>query len=281
MSDASQGPGWWMASDGKWYPPSAPPVATRPPVPVYGYASLAQSTNGLAVASFVLSLLWIGGLGSLLAVIFAISARRSIMRSGGREGGDGLAIAGLVIGILGILGSVWFYTTLATLDHGVREVLQQAATPHVGALGHTFNVSSADNGSASTTVTVYSVSYPVDDSRGQPDPMAGKEYAVADIQVCAGSSGSQSGPDGSFFNLLFQDGQSAGLASTPYPKQPDLGGFNSIPANGCVRGFLTFEIASGTTPTEAQYWPDPFHNYEWTLQIPKEVAEGTVTRGRP
>jgi len=23
MSDASQGPGWWLASDGKWYPPDA------------------------------------------------------------------------------------------------------------------------------------------------------------------------------------------------------------------------------------------------------------------
>ena len=34
MSDASQGPGWWLASDGKWYPPEskvlAPPL---PPVP--------------------------------------------------------------------------------------------------------------------------------------------------------------------------------------------------------------------------------------------------------
>ncbi len=25
MSDTSQGPGWWMASDGKWYPPEAHP----------------------------------------------------------------------------------------------------------------------------------------------------------------------------------------------------------------------------------------------------------------
>ena len=25
MSDASQGPGWWQASDGKWYPPEAAP----------------------------------------------------------------------------------------------------------------------------------------------------------------------------------------------------------------------------------------------------------------
>jgi len=25
MSDVSQGPGWWMASDGKWYPPESAP----------------------------------------------------------------------------------------------------------------------------------------------------------------------------------------------------------------------------------------------------------------
>lgn len=33
MSDSSQGPGWWLASDGKWYPPSGavPPVPPGPP----------------------------------------------------------------------------------------------------------------------------------------------------------------------------------------------------------------------------------------------------------
>ncbi|HUI03652.1 MAG TPA: RDD family protein [Acidimicrobiales bacterium] len=35
MSDVSQGPGWWMASDGKWYPPERHPdyVAPAPPPP--------------------------------------------------------------------------------------------------------------------------------------------------------------------------------------------------------------------------------------------------------
>lgn len=28
MSDVSQGPGWWLASDGKWYPPHTAPQAT-------------------------------------------------------------------------------------------------------------------------------------------------------------------------------------------------------------------------------------------------------------
>ena len=31
MSDTSQGPGWWLASDGKWYPPSAAPGNSSPP----------------------------------------------------------------------------------------------------------------------------------------------------------------------------------------------------------------------------------------------------------
>lgn len=32
MSDVSQGPGWWLASDGKWYPPYAVP-SPSPPFP--------------------------------------------------------------------------------------------------------------------------------------------------------------------------------------------------------------------------------------------------------
>ena len=40
MSDVSQGPGWWQASDGKWYPPqpAAPAPPPPPPPPVYGQA---------------------------------------------------------------------------------------------------------------------------------------------------------------------------------------------------------------------------------------------------
>lgn len=31
MSDQSQGPGWWLASDGKWYPPESAPASAPPP----------------------------------------------------------------------------------------------------------------------------------------------------------------------------------------------------------------------------------------------------------
>jgi hypothetical protein len=63
-----------------------------------------QGTNGMAVASFVLSLLWIWGLGSLLAVVFGVIGRRQTSETG--QGGSGLATAGLVIGIVGLVGAV-------------------------------------------------------------------------------------------------------------------------------------------------------------------------------
>lgn len=51
MSDSSQGPGWWQASDGKWYPPEShpnysappPPGPTLPPAPTLPPTTPAQS----------------------------------------------------------------------------------------------------------------------------------------------------------------------------------------------------------------------------------------------
>ena len=45
MSDTSQGPGWWLASDGKWYPPEAAPPPPPPPSPLGGH----EPGNSLAV----------------------------------------------------------------------------------------------------------------------------------------------------------------------------------------------------------------------------------------
>ena len=63
-----------------------------------------QSTYGLAVASMVLGLLWLFWIGSLLALIFGYAALHQIKQSGGRESGRGMAIAGVVLGWLGLPG---------------------------------------------------------------------------------------------------------------------------------------------------------------------------------
>jgi hypothetical protein len=57
-------------------------------------------TNGLAIASLVLGLLWLWGIGSILAIIFGVVAKNQIDQSGGMQQGRGLAIAGIVLGIV-------------------------------------------------------------------------------------------------------------------------------------------------------------------------------------
>ena len=82
--------------------PTAPP---SPPMGVYQPSPgpmrpAAQTTNGLAIASLVLSILGFFGIGSLLGIIFGYKARREIRESRGYQSGDGLALAGIIIGFV-------------------------------------------------------------------------------------------------------------------------------------------------------------------------------------
>ena len=79
-----------------------PPQQSYPPPPQYqpGPVQPRPKNNGFAVASLVLSLLWLFWLGSLLAVIFGHIALSQIKKSG--ELGYGFAIAGLVLGYIGL-----------------------------------------------------------------------------------------------------------------------------------------------------------------------------------
>jgi len=48
MSDVSNGPGWWQASDGKWYPPQEQPSSEAPTPP----SSAAPASTPKAASSF-------------------------------------------------------------------------------------------------------------------------------------------------------------------------------------------------------------------------------------
>ena len=132
MSDTSQGPGWWLASDGNWYPPelwtgppqsgpafpqgapSASPGQTGAaptgapyggPIQPEGYSPYApygvpvKRNNGLAIASLVCSCAgFVLFIPAVLGIVFGFVARSQIRRSGGTQGGDGLAIAGIIVG---------------------------------------------------------------------------------------------------------------------------------------------------------------------------------------
>jgi hypothetical protein len=49
----------------------------------------------------VLGILWLYGVGSVLAIIFAAVAKKNINQSNGWVTGGGMATAGLVLGIIG------------------------------------------------------------------------------------------------------------------------------------------------------------------------------------
>jgi len=77
----------WAASNQPIYP-LVQPVATK--------------TSGLAIASMVLGILWLYWVGSVLAVIFGHVALSQINKSGGTQQGRGMAIAGIVLGWVGV-----------------------------------------------------------------------------------------------------------------------------------------------------------------------------------
>jgi hypothetical protein len=60
------------------------------------------TTSPMAIGSLVLSLLWLGGIGSVGAVVLGHMSKREIARSQGRQSGANLATAGLVIGYVGL-----------------------------------------------------------------------------------------------------------------------------------------------------------------------------------
>ncbi|HVB93888.1 MAG TPA: DUF4190 domain-containing protein [Acidimicrobiales bacterium] len=169
MSDVSQGPGWWQASDGKWYSPeqvpgtgaaeSAPepsfpgaggpppgsggpvypgPIAPPPgpsygppsvggyPYPTagtsYGYTGVPKN-NGLAIAAMVCSFFfWIYGLGAILGIVFGFVARSQIKRSNGTQRGEGMALAGIIIGFAGIVIGIIVVIIVAVAVHHCDQV---------------------------------------------------------------------------------------------------------------------------------------------------------------
>jgi hypothetical protein len=116
-----------------------------------------EGANGFAIASFVLSLLWLGGLGSVLAIIFGHVAldRRHDWRGAGHRR---MALAGLILGYAGAAVTVVFIATgslyIRTTDSSTNPFGSTAHTPKVAP-------TMTDVETIGTQVTVY-----YDDSTG-------------------------------------------------------------------------------------------------------------------
>lgn len=117
--------GWSAPGSSSWGHPGRPPTRT---------------TNGLAVASLVLSLLWLWWVGSLAGVVFGFIALRQIKRSGGGQIGRTPAIIGLVTGLLGLavlaIAGAGLVATYETANGSARGAIHHIAIHRVAAPAH-------------------------------------------------------------------------------------------------------------------------------------------------
>lgn len=108
------------------YPPPPPGGYGYPPPPAGGYGYPPPpgyapppmvGTNGFAVASLVCSLFgWVCMfIGAFLGIIFGFVALSQIRRTG--QSGRGMAIAGIVIGAVVLVGGIALWTFAALLPH--------------------------------------------------------------------------------------------------------------------------------------------------------------------
>lgn len=92
MSDTAQGPGWWQASDGRWYPPQQAPGA--------GYGTPASDTSGKSTAALVCSILSFVVCPVILAIVglvLASQAKQEVLAQGGDPSRDSTAKAARII----------------------------------------------------------------------------------------------------------------------------------------------------------------------------------------
>jgi len=113
-----------LVMDARTYGDLAPIVAdlpgdAAPPAPYQPYEPVMERTSGLAAGALVCGILelFTVGLTGIPAVVLGHMARGEIRRTGKR--GDGMAIAGLVLGYLAIVGWVIAIATAAAITaHG-------------------------------------------------------------------------------------------------------------------------------------------------------------------
>jgi len=81
--------------------------------------------SGMAITAFILSLLWLGGLGSLAGVFlsaFAVKETKS-----GRRAGRSLAVASLILSIMGLIAPLIVLVAVMILGNQLADQFNQVS----------------------------------------------------------------------------------------------------------------------------------------------------------
>jgi Domain of unknown function (DUF4190) len=109
------------------YPPPPPPGSYPPPPGGYpppggapvpgGYPGVPTKTNTLAIVSIVCSAIGLFcGVGSIAGIILGVVAKNQIKQTG--EAGDGLALAGIIVGavtlLIGVIWGIYYFSSMSS-----------------------------------------------------------------------------------------------------------------------------------------------------------------------
>ena len=124
---------WWDGS--QWVPAANAPTAQQASVPQqpayptaygqvpYGYPLPPKSkTDGKAIGSLIASLIWVCGINGIVAVILGHLSRSQARREG--RDPSGLALAGLIIGYLGMAATVAIGLVIYSNRHTIARGFQ-------------------------------------------------------------------------------------------------------------------------------------------------------------
>jgi hypothetical protein len=104
MSDFSAGPGWWQASDGRWYPPPTGPT----PSDVADAIDPGRTGFNLGLVSFIVGVVSLvcclfGFVPGIAAIVIGFKARSDVAKGQGTPTSAGFAMAGIILGCLSLV----------------------------------------------------------------------------------------------------------------------------------------------------------------------------------
>lgn len=126
-----------------------------------------------------------------------------------------------------------------------RALVTTTTRPADYPLGSTLTVTPGDH-----KITVYTYRSPVSSDNRFIQPKSGFVFASVDIQHCAGPTGDRLGPNRFDWELAMPDNTRLRPGSTVV--EPQLGA-SPLGPNDCIRGWVSFEVPSGSTPRHVVY----------------------------
>ena len=106
-------------------------------------------------------------------------------------------------------------------------------------------------------------------------PGKGVKYVAAEVKGCSGPHEKGLSFEPGYFLLRLDDGTMHDHG--PGAKKPELDG-GTVPAGGCLAGWVTFTVPDGALPTGVVY--DGSTRTTWTVPIPKGAKPTTTTTMR-